>query len=134
MATYGRRSFVFPGRVPDLFYNRPAVGEIPARQVRGCGSIQYRAVRLRLNLRFRLVIGTCPDCPWAFSALHWRLAWIVCFFIRNLRWFLVACFAFINEEYLIALVDLIAPCGGTKGQGRRDLRIPPSLSEARLRG
>ena len=41
---------------------------------------------------------------------------------------------FINEEYLIALVDFIAPCGGTKGQGRRDLRIPPSLSEARLRG
>ena len=35
---------------------------------------------------------------------------------------------FINEEYLIALVDLIAPCGGTKGQRRRTLRIPPSLS------
>ena len=33
---------------------------------------------------------------------------------------------FFNEEYLIALVDFIAPCGGTKEWGRRDLRIPPS--------
>ena len=31
---------------------------------------------------------------------------------------------FFNEEYLIALVDLIAPCGGTKGQGKRTLREP----------
>ena len=35
---------------------------------------------------------------------------------------------FTNEEYLIATVDFIAPCGGTKGQRRRTLRIPPSLS------
>ena len=40
----------------------------------------------------------------------------------------IAFFVFLNEEYLIALVDFIAPRGGTKGQGRRDLRIPPSLS------
>ena len=33
---------------------------------------------------------------------------------------------FINEEYLIALVDFIAPCGGTIERERRDLRIPPS--------
>lgn len=44
------------------------------------------------------------------------------------------CFAFVvyigftNEEYHVVCVDFIAPCGGTKGQGRRDLRIPPSLS------
>ena len=48
------------------------------------------------------------------------------FFIRNQRLALVAFFGFFNEEYLIALVDLIAPCGGTKEWGRRDLRIPPS--------
>ena len=61
-------------------------------------------------------------------------AYVLCFFIRNLRLAWIACFVFLNEEYLIARVDFIAPCGGTKGQGRRDLRIPPSLSEARLRG
>ena len=54
--------------------------------------------------------------------------WVVVFFIRNLRLACIAFFVFLNEEYLIALVDFIAPCGGTKGQGRRDLRIPPSLS------
>ena len=33
---------------------------------------------------------------------------------------------FTRGEYRIALVDFIAPCGGTKEWGRRDLRIPPS--------
>ena len=33
---------------------------------------------------------------------------------------------FFNEEYLIAPVDFIAPCGGTKERGRRTLRSPPS--------
>ena len=41
---------------------------------------------------------------------------------------------FINEEYLIALVDLIAPCGGTIERGERDLRIPFFATEPRLRG
>ena len=36
----------------------------------------------------------------------------------------VACFGFFNEKYLIALVDFIAPCGGTIERGERDLRIP----------
>ena len=51
-----------------------------------------------------------------------------CYIIRKLRWALVGLFAFINEEYLIALVDFIVALRRTKGQGRRDLRIPPSLS------
>ena len=50
------------------------------------------------------------------------------FFIWKLRLAWVACFGFFNEEYLIALVDFIAPCGGTKGRGRRTLRSPPSPS------
>ena len=41
---------------------------------------------------------------------------------------------FINEEYLIAPVDLIAPCGGTIERGERDLRIPFFATEPRLRG
>ena len=45
-----------------------------------------------------------------------------------LRLVYVVFIGFTNEEYLIALVDFIAPCGGTKGQRRRTLRIPPSLS------
>ena len=46
------------------------------------------------------------------------------FFIWKLRLAWVACFGFFNEEYLIALVDFIAPCGGTIERGERDLRIP----------
>ena len=44
------------------------------------------------------------------------------------------CFAYVvyigftNGEYHVVCVDFIAPCGGTKGQRRRTLRIPPSLS------
>ena len=55
---------------------------------------------------------------------HWRLAWIVCFLfgIYVMLWSLLL--FFINEEYLIALVDFIAPCGGTIERGERDLRIP----------
>ena len=63
-----------------------------------------------------------------------RLAWGSCFIIRKRRYAFVVCFAFFNEEYLIAPVDFIVALRRTKGQGRRDLRIPPSLSEARLRG
>ena len=43
-------------------------------------------------------------------------------------------FVFFNEEYLIALVDFIAPCGGTIERGERDLRIPFFATEPRLRG
>ena len=48
------------------------------------------------------------------------------------------CFAFggfigfTNGEYHVVHVDFIAPCGGTKGQRRRTLRIPPSLSGTTL--
>ena len=47
---------------------------------------EYRSARLRLYLRFRLVIGTCPDCPRAFPDLsglfYLQLAYILCSFIR----------------------------------------------------
>ena len=33
---------------------------------------------------------------------------------------------FTRDEYHVVRVDFIAPCGGTKEWGRRDLRIPPS--------
>ena len=56
------------------------------------------------------------------------------FFIRKLRLAWVALFVFFNEEYLIALVDFIAPCGGTIERGERDLRIPFFATEPRLRG
>ena len=46
--------------------------------------------------------------------------------IRNRRCSLTFLSGFTREEYRIALVDFIAPCGGTKEWGRRDLRIPPS--------
>ena len=48
--------------------------------------------------------------------------------IRKLRYAFVVCFAFFNEEYLIALVDFIVALRRTKGRGRRTLRSPPSPS------
>ena len=49
-----------------------------------------------------------------------------CGLIRYAALFLRFYSGFTNGEYRIALVDFIAPCGGTKEWGRRDLRIPPS--------
>ena len=71
------------------------------------------------------MIGTCPDCPRAFSALTGVWLWSFVFYLEST---LCLCrfICFFNEEYLIAPVDFIAPCGGTKEWGRRDLRIPPS--------
>ena len=100
--------------VPDLFNNRFAIGYIPVRQVRGCGSIQYRAARLWLCLRYGLF-----DLQ---SADFFR------FFIRNQRLAWIAFFAFFHEEYLIAPVDFIVALRRTKGRGRRTLRSPPSPS------
>ena len=100
--------------VPDLFNNRSAIGDIPARQVRGCLGIQYRAVRLWLCLRYGLF-----DLQ---SADFFR------FFIRNQRLAWIAFFAFFHEEYLIAPVDFIVALRRTKGRGRRTLRSPPSPS------
>ena len=60
-------------------------------------------------------------CSWLIKR---RLAYILCFIIRNRRFSFVVCFCFTNAEYLIALVDFIAPCGGTKGRRRRTLRSP----------
>ena len=57
-----------------------------------------------------------------------RLAYILCYFIRKLRLAYVVSFGFLNEEYLIALVDFIVALRRTKGRGRRTLRSPPSPS------
>ena len=53
-----------------------------------------------------------------------RSAYILCFIIRKRRFAVVVCFAFFNEEYLIALVDLIVALRRTKGRRRRTLRSP----------
>ena len=57
-----------------------------------------------------------------------RLAYILCYFIRKLRWACIASFYFFHEEYLIAPVDFIVALRRTKGRGRRTLRSPPSPS------
>ena len=53
-----------------------------------------------------------------------RLAYILCYFIRKLRLAYVVSFGFLNEEYLIALVDFIVALRRTKGRRRRTLRSP----------
>ena len=70
-----------------------------------------------LRLAFCLVVG---GIFWGIFAFAYDV-WV---FIRYRRLAWIACFGFFNEEYLIALVDFIAPCGGTIERGERDLRIP----------
>ena len=88
-----------------------------------------------MYIAVQAIIGTCPDCPLvhyllslAFGLFDLQLAYVVCSFIRNRRYSLTVFSGFFYEEYLIARVDFIVALRRTKGQGRRDLRIPPSLS------
>ena len=57
-----------------------------------------------------------------------RSADFLCFIIRKRRFAGIVCIGFLNEEYLIASVDLIVALRRTKGRGRRTLRSPPSPS------
>ena len=123
--------------VPDLFNNRSAIGYIPVRQVRGCGSIQYRAARLLLNLRYsspnlfggltcsRRISFACLTCS---LLINLRLAYILCCFIRNRRYSFDLLSGFTRGEYHVIRVDFIVALRRTKGRGRRTLRSPPSPS------
>ena len=53
-----------------------------------------------------------------------RLAYILCYFIRNLRCSLVVCFCFTRGEYHVIRVDFIVALRRTKGRRRRTLRSP----------
>ena len=56
------------------------------------------------------------------------LAYILCYFIRKLRFALVIYSGFTRGEYHIIRVDFIVALRRTKGRGRRTLRSPPSPS------
>ena len=55
-----------------------------------------------------------------------RLAYILCYFIRNRRCSYIVCIGFTNAEYHVIRVDFIVALRRTKGRGRRTLRSPPS--------
>ena len=57
-----------------------------------------------------------------------RLAYILCYFIRNRRCSLIFLSGFTRREYHIVRVDFIVALRRTKGRGRRTLRSPPSPS------
>ena len=57
-----------------------------------------------------------------------RLAYILCYFIRKLRFALVVYSGFTRGEYHVIRVDFIVALRRTKGRGRRTLRSPPSPS------
>ena len=85
---------------------------------------KYRSARLRLNLRY----GYDRDLsrlPSGIFCSHWRLALDRWFFIRNRRYSLGGSFVFINEEYLIALVDFIY---SSRGRLERDRGFANPLS------
>ena len=50
--------------------------------------------------------------------------WVVVFFIWNLRLACIAFFVFLNEEYLIALVDFIGSLRGHQRAGTADSAEP----------
>ena len=51
-----------------------------------------------------------------------QFAYVLCIIIRNLRFVCIAFIVFLNEEYLIALVDFIVALRRTRGQRRWTLR------------
>ena len=57
-----------------------------------------------------------------------RSAYILCYFIRNLRCSLTFLSGFTSREYHVIRVDFIVALRRTKGRGRRTLRSPPSPS------
>ena len=126
---------IFSDARPSLYSGRLVRG-IFRTHVRAYFPDAVRAVDIYLGRQsgdFYLALVACffirnLRLAWiaCFFIRNLRFACIACFFIRNLRFACIACFVFLNEEYLIARVDFIAPCGGTKEWGRRDLRIPPS--------
>ena len=57
-----------------------------------------------------------------------RLAYILCYFIRKLRYSFDFPSGFTRNEYHVIRVDFIVALRRTKGRGRRTLRSPPSPS------
>ena len=64
-------------------------------------------------------------CSWLIKL---RLAYILCYFIRNRRFALIDSSGFTRNEYHVIRVDFIVALRRTKGRGRRTLRSPPSPS------
>ena len=64
-------------------------------------------------------------CSWLIKL---RLAYILCYFIRNRRYSFDLLSGFTRGEYHVIRVDFIIALRRTKGRGRRTLRSPPSPS------
>ena len=60
-------------------------------------------------------------CGWLIKL---RLAYILCYFIRNRRWALIVYSGFTSREYHVIRVDFIVALRRTKGRRRRTLRSP----------
>ena len=88
------------------------------RTARTCSCV--RSARLTPNL-----FGACTL---RYGYLRLAVGWYPLFFYKELCFAFVVYIGFTNGEYHVVCVDFIAPCGGTRGQRRRTLRIPPSLS------
>ena len=98
---------------------------------RGRYEVPIRAASAKLAVSAYLTCSLPTEQVRRISFVYYKVTTLVfgrLFFYSESTFGFGSFFVFLNEEYLIALVDFIAPCGGTKGQGRRDLRIPPSLS------
>ena len=86
---------------------------------------------LKITRIFLFFPGLCPALlPFALQsrdcAAGTRMPWhpVPLLYYKESTLFYVVCFAFFNEEYLIALVDFIVALRRTKGRGRRILRSP----------
>ena len=69
-------------------------------------TVRYGSPGGSLLLRF-FILASPGENTTSYVGILWklRLALVVCFIVRNLRLAYVVSFGFLNEEYLIALVD-----------------------------
>ena len=79
-------------------------------------TVRYGSPGGSLLLRF-FILASPGENTTSYVEILWKL-----------RLAYVVSFGFLNEEYLIALVDFIVALRRTKGRGRRTLRSPPSPS------
>ena len=97
----------------------------PVPRRAACTYLQYR---LLMTCSRRIGAVTCSWLIKLRLFIKLRLAYILCYFIRNRRCSLIFLSGFTSREYLIASVDFIVALRRTKGRGRRTLRSPPSPS------
>ena len=81
-----------------------------------------------------VLAGRYCDLQSADGCCNLRLAYILCYFIRNRRWAYGFCSGFTRGEYHVVCVDFICSLRGHQRTKEKDSAEPLSSMEPRLRG